>query len=79
MSKAPIIAERSRSRIFMAICGLLALFALGLVPAKAAPSTFDEANQLYDQGKFAEAKQRYEQLASAGLPSANLYYNLGNA
>ena len=40
---------------------------------------FDEANQLYDQGKFGDAKQRYEQLAGQGEWSANLFYNLGNA
>ena len=40
---------------------------------------FDEANALYDAGKFAEAKQRYESLAGRGEWSANLFYNLGNA
>ncbi len=40
---------------------------------------FDAANQLYDQGKFGEAKQMYERLAGRGEWSANLFYNLGNA
>ncbi len=40
---------------------------------------FDEANALYDAGKFGEAKQAYERLAGRGEWSANLFYNLGNA
>jgi tetratricopeptide (TPR) repeat protein len=46
--------------------------------AFAMASPFDAANQLYDQGKFAEAKQQYEKLAASGSGSANLYFNLGN-
>jgi tetratricopeptide (TPR) repeat protein len=42
------------------------------------PPEFERANQLYDQGKFAEAKQIYESIARAGNLSANLFYNLGN-
>ncbi|HEY2341689.1 MAG TPA: tetratricopeptide repeat protein [Chthoniobacteraceae bacterium] len=41
-------------------------------------SPFDAANQLYDQGRFTEAKQQYEKLATSGSASANLYFNLGN-
>ena len=40
---------------------------------------FDEANSLYDAGKFGEAKQVYEKLAGRGEWSANLFYDLGNA
>jgi tetratricopeptide (TPR) repeat protein len=43
-----------------------------------AAATFDSANQLYDQGKFQDARQQYEQLLSSGQSSANVYYNLGN-
>ena len=39
---------------------------------------FDAANQLYDQGKFAEARSAYEGLVAGGKGSANLFYNLGN-
>lgn len=42
------------------------------------PPEFDKAAQLYDQGKFAEAKQSYESLAHSGNLSASLFYNLGN-
>jgi tetratricopeptide (TPR) repeat protein len=40
---------------------------------------FDQANQLYEQGKFGEAKAIYERLVTEGTWSANLFYNLGNA
>ncbi len=43
------------------------------------PSDFDFANQLYDQGKFADAKQHYESVTHSENYSANLFYNLGNA
>ena len=42
-------------------------------------SEFDTANQLFDQGKFGEAKQVYQMLVHRGEWSANLFYNLGNA
>jgi tetratricopeptide (TPR) repeat protein len=40
---------------------------------------FNAANQLYEQGKFAEAAASYEQLLQGGQVSAALYFNLGNA
>ena len=58
-----------------AVSVLLFLWIAGVVRA----GDFDEANQLYDAGKFGEAKQTYERLASRGEWSANLFYNLGNA
>ena len=39
---------------------------------------FESANELYDQGKFSEAKHHYEKLIEAGQGSANVLYNLGN-
>ncbi|MEA3212989.1 MAG: hypothetical protein QOE70_6046 [Chthoniobacter sp.] len=40
---------------------------------------FEAANQLYEQGKYPEAKMAYERLVAAGEWRANLFYNLGNA
>jgi tetratricopeptide (TPR) repeat protein len=42
------------------------------------PAEFESANQLYDRGKFAEAKQAYESLVKTHNYSANLFFNLGN-
>jgi len=40
---------------------------------------FEQASQLYQQGKFAEAGEAYESLVNNGYASGVLYYNLGNA
>ena len=42
-------------------------------------AAFDQANRLYEQGKFTEAVGAYEQLLAQGKASAPLYFNLGNA
>src|SRR5438132_4701064 len=58
---------------------LILALVCSLSAARAAnPPEFERANQLYDQGKFADAKQIYKSLAKAGDLSANLFYNLGN-
>lgn len=53
------------------------LFWLLLVAARA--GDFETANELFDQGKFGEAKAGYEKLVENGQGSANVFYNLGNA
>lgn len=60
---------------------LVLVWALALMPgaARASSGDFEAANRLYDEGKFSEAKQLYEQLVDGGAWSANLFYNLGNA
>ena len=40
---------------------------------------FDQANQAYQQGKFSDAVQKYEQILQSGNASGELFYNLGNA
>lgn len=37
------------------------------------------ANQLYEQGNFAEAARTYEEVVRGGIQDSVLYYNLGNA
>lgn len=54
----------------------MVLVILFLAPARGAD--FSAANQMYDQGRFSEAKQEYEQLIEAGAANANVFYNLGN-
>ncbi len=51
----------------------------GLLPATSVEGAFDAANQLYEQGKYAEAAGAYERLVQAGSVSPVLYFNLGNA
>ncbi len=47
--------------------------------AETAEQAFDQANQLYQQGTFTDAIEKYEAILQSGLVSAELYYNLGNA
>ena len=55
--------------------GVLAALAV----AKLAGATFDEANKLYEQGKFTDAATAYQQLLHSGRASPAVYFNLGNA
>ncbi|WP_299121764.1 tetratricopeptide repeat protein [uncultured Winogradskyella sp.] len=41
--------------------------------------TFGQANALYNEGKYAEAIDKYESILESDVHSAELYYNLGNA
>jgi len=41
--------------------------------------TFDQANRLYEEGKFRDAVEAYSQLIASGTRSAALFFNLGNA
>jgi len=40
---------------------------------------FDQANTLYNEGKYAEAIDKYTTILKNGKHSAELYFNLGNA
>ncbi len=40
---------------------------------------FEQANTLYNEGKFTEAIQQYESIIDNGEHSSELYFNLGNA
>jgi tetratricopeptide (TPR) repeat protein len=42
-------------------------------------AAFDQANKLFDQGKFLEAAAAYERLVTNGTVSPALCFNLGNA
>src|SRR5205809_228796 len=46
--------------------------------AVAAPD-FDEANRLYEQGKYPEAIALYQAILKTGRSSSAVWYNLGNA
>lgn len=46
--------------------------------ANAQPAATEQAESLYQQGKYSEAAEIYQQILSQGEESAALYYNLGN-
>jgi Tetratricopeptide repeat/Bacterial SH3 domain len=63
-------------RVLFCVAALLGtLNAFAQSPAQ----IFDKANQLYQQNKFAEARDDYELILHNGFVSGELYYNLGNA
>lgn len=41
--------------------------------------SFDDGNALYNDGKYAEAIEKYESIIATGVHSSELYFNLGNA
>lgn len=60
---------------------LILAFVSGLSSARADEfsNAFEQANRLYEQGKYAEAAAGYDKLVQSGKVSAALYFNLGNA
>ena len=60
-------------------CLLLLFGAAAAARADAPAGAFDQANQLYEEGNYADAAAAYEKMAQAGPVSAAIYFNLGNA
>src|SRR5438445_3835657 len=50
-----------------------------LLHAASPNAEFEQANKLYEEGKFAEAAAGYQSLIERGTESPTIYYNLGNA
>jgi tetratricopeptide (TPR) repeat protein len=57
----------------------LFLFSSALIKADEQKVAFDSANSAYAAGRYEEAIKMYEQILDAGMESAGLYFNLGNA
>jgi len=58
---------------------LLAIVTGASARAATVSSAFDDANKLYEQGRFADAAAAYEKILQTGQTSAAVYFNLGNA
>lgn len=65
-------------KLNMYVIGLL-LCGVTAVLAQSPQQVFEQANQLYQQEKFAEARKAYESLVRNGYVGGELFYNLGNA
>ncbi len=52
---------------------------LGLAAAINPGAAFDEANKLYEQGRYGAAADAYEQIWKGGQTTASVLFNLGNA
>jgi hypothetical protein len=76
-----VICQTNRAA-FSFFVGMVALcfLALGLRAASVDVSVaFDEANRLYEQGRFGAAADAYESLLQAGQTTPAVLHNLGNA
>lgn len=60
---------------------LIALWVMsaGTLFSQSLEQSFDQANLLYQQNKFVEARDAYAAIIRQGYVSGDLYYNLGNA
>ncbi len=75
----PPISGRQFRRVQRVLCGLLVAGSICGSRAEPAASAFDQANKLYEQGKYAEAAAGYEAMIQSGARLSTLYFNLGNA
>jgi len=83
----PALRVSKLKRCLLVLCSTAALMLQPLCGFTAAsgPATvdvgrvFEDANRLYEQGRFSEAAAAYERLVQDGRASAAIYYNLGNA
>jgi tetratricopeptide (TPR) repeat protein len=82
MIRKPNLRKIACRRVLRCLMPLaLLLFIVFALSARAADAIaiFDQANRMYEQGKFAEAAAAYQHVIFQGHTSATVYYNLGNA
>src|SRR5438045_7104192 len=68
-----------KRRIFFLFVALATIALSGATTRAGQNPAFAKANEAYSAGRFQEAVEGYQSLASSGQWSANLFYNLGNA
>lgn len=85
-SLAEVMAALPRSAITdlqSAVCNrilpLLIVCGFFSTPAAGQLAAFEEGNQLYQDGEYQAALDRYLQINEAGFESGEAYYNMGNA
>jgi tetratricopeptide (TPR) repeat protein len=71
--------RRSAHLWLIAVVGLLVSGTTSPLVRAAENPTFTKANQAFDQGRFQEAIDGYQELVRAGQWNAGLFYDLGNA
>ena len=54
-------------------------FLVGFIVSAQNETIFEQANTLYNEGKYAESIDKYTAILKSGNHSAELYFNLGNA
>jgi hypothetical protein len=73
------ITERRRFVELVMLFAILLTGTLRAAPTADFSRAFEDANRLYEQGKFSEAAAAYEQMLQSNKRSAAVYFNLGNA
>ncbi|NNE32295.1 MAG: tetratricopeptide repeat protein, partial [Winogradskyella sp.] len=63
----------------MRVTIFLLIWCFGCFGFSQSNTVFEEANSLYNDGKFAEAIDKYESILDSNFHSAELYFNLANA
>lgn len=73
--------ETVRARLLFLLSLLMAAACAqaALTNAFTPTAAFEQANRLYEQGRFQEATAAYEQLVATGHTTAAVWFNLGNA
>lgn len=84
MTRAPAALPHSllsawKQLTLVAGAWLMVWNAVAGMPAGLSANAFDQANHLYEQGKYAEAIGAYQAILESAQASAALYFNLGNA
>ncbi|MEO6034039.1 MAG: SH3 domain-containing protein [Verrucomicrobiota bacterium] len=69
---------RPSSILQVALWFCLWLVAATRLLAEDSSGAFNEANKLFEQGKYSEAAAGYEKIIQGGTVSAPIYFNLGN-
>ena len=79
--RAPIYSlSRSHTLTLSRLLTVLFLLASPLaLPAASPNAEFEQANKLYEEGKFKQAAAAYQSLIDRGAELPTIYYNLGNA
>jgi len=72
-------ATSSRKAVVKFCWSILALTTFQLHGSAQLDADFQQANKLYEQGKFREAAAAYQALVDRRIESPAIYYNLGNA
>ncbi len=71
--------KRQFEKIFILLGLCFLLFASTLSRAAELEAGFEQANKLYELGKYGDAVRAYDKLLALGQASAALYFNRGNA
>jgi len=69
----------AQARFTRRLGALAWLLPVAVMAADGGTAAFEQANKLYEQGKFAEAATAYEKMIAGGQASTAVYFNLGNA